>query len=330
MIPRYVLLASFCIGRICSGQEKTPALPESIVIGEHSFIDFGPPTDFYELVRISPSTEGVFVERTLITPEGQACIQPATVETRTATLHKSLSELLEHENPCSIPKKDLNRELKRRKKYLVFSGSNVVMEASCGGEPRRIKMDILDRDMFDSRANTPEHTSWTMGVINEIDNSTGPSQWDKPIFPTGKEIPAVAAQETDTIRALREGKYDYLFGKNQLVSQVVVEAEEPRPPPPSVELVSATPEKPIDPVLQMFPPIARLVHVEGIVTVKFDINQTGIPKNVIATDGHKMLQAAAVDAVMKWKYPQTAFGQHGEAQLQFKQNCEPKIRTNVN
>ena len=330
-INRIVLFALLIPAGICSAQKGNSAFPEKLVIAQHSFIDVGPPNDFYELIRIEPSANGVSVERTLITPEGQACLQPATVETRQATVHDSLPEFLQGKNPCSIPEKDLHKELKRCKECVVFSGVNVTMEATCGGKEREIRMDILDRDMFDAHADTPEETSWTMRILGEIGKATGPGGWDKPIFSTGEQVPIESKPETETVRELREGKYDRLFGLNQLVSQVVSESEETPPPPPSVELLSATPAMPVSVILpKYYPPIAKVARVEGLVTVKFDIDASGSVENVLAEDGKKMLQDSAVEAVAKWKFPPEAYGKPGEAKLSFKLNCVPTVRTNVN
>lgn len=330
-IYKIAILALVVPTGFCFAQTGSSTFPEKLVIAQHSFIDVGPPNDFYELIQIEPSADGVAVERTLITPEGQACIQPATVETRLVTLHQTFPAFLEGKNPCAIPEKELHKEVKRCKKCLVFSGINVKMQATCGGKQREIRMEILDRDMFDAHANTPEETSWTMRVLGEIDKATGPGGWDKPIFPTGDQAPIAPKPETETVRELREGKYDRLFGLSQLVSQVVSESEQPPPPAPSVELVSATPAMPVSLVLpKYYPPIAKVVRIEGFVTVKFDIDTSGNVENVSVEGVKTMLQGSAVEAVKQWKFPPDAYGKPGEAKLSFKLNCVPTVRTNVN
>jgi len=312
-------------------QTKTIEFPRKVVIAQHSFIDVGPPNDFYELIQLIPKDGGVSVERVLITPEGQQCLQPATVETRVVSMAKTLPELLQGKNPCALSDKELHRELKRCKKCMAFSGMNVTMQASCGTKEREFRMDILDRDMFDASAGTPEHTSWTMKVLSEIDEVSGPGGMDKPIFPVGEEKPSVPVRETDTVRALSEGKYDRLFGLNTLVSQVVAEAEEPLPPPPTVALISTSPFVPVTSQLpKIYPPIARATRIEGIVTVRFDIDLFGKTSNIAATDGPKMLQGSAIDAVKEWTFPENAFGHSGDAKLEYRLNCQRHIHTNVN
>jgi len=330
-INRIILLTLLVPTGFCSAQKGNSVFPEKLVIAQHSFIDVGSPNDFYELIQIEPNVDGVSVERVLITPEGQACLQPATVETRRATLHETLPEFLQGKNPCSIPDKDIHKELKRCKKCLVFSGVNVTIEATCGGKEREIRMDILDRDLFDAHADTPEETSWTMRILGEIGKATGPGGWDKPIFSTREQTPIASRPETETVRELREGKYDRLFGLDQLVSQFVSESEEPPPPAPSVELLSATPAMPVDVILpKYYPPIAKVARIEGLITVKFDVDASGSVENVSAEGVKTMLQGSAVEAVTKWKFPPDAYGKSGEAKLSFKLNCVPKLRTNVN
>jgi len=80
--------------------------------------------------------------------------------------------------------KELHRELKRCKKCLTFSGVNVTMQVSCKGRDRQLRMDILDRDIFDSAPHTPANTSWTMTFLTELDTTLG--------WPDGQAIYSLA------------------------------------------------------------------------------------------------------------------------------------------
>jgi len=82
-------------------------MPESLVIARDTFWDMGPPFDYYDLIQITEIADGLSLDQVLVTPHGQACIQPATVEERSVVLHKTMSELLEGRNPCAIPEKNL-------------------------------------------------------------------------------------------------------------------------------------------------------------------------------------------------------------------------------
>src|ERR1035438_4768289 len=144
------------------------ALPDQIILGRNFFIDIGPPFDSYEVISLRSTASGLQIERVTLSPPGDACFQPATAETSTATTDQSMDELLGHVNPCAIPERDLKRELKRCKHCLVFSGANVTMQLKCGAQDRTIRMDILDRDLFDANANTPKNTSWTRSLMDRI------------------------------------------------------------------------------------------------------------------------------------------------------------------
>ena len=324
-----LLTGLFFGGPLSVAQKGNVDFPGKIVIAQHSFIDVGLPNDFYELIQLIPAAEGVSVERVLVTPEGQACLQPAKVEARTAVLQKSMGELLENKNPCVIPEKELRRELKRCKKCLTFSGMNVTMEATCGGVSRRIRMDILDRDLFDANPNTPENTSWTMKVLEQVDAATGPGGLDSPIIATGGQGPIAPVSETATVRALRQGVFDPLFGADAEISQIIREAEEPPLPPPSVELISATPFMPIAPEMPHYPAIANAARQEGRVDFTFEVGSDGKVGNVVIISGNKLLEVSVREAVGKWKFPPEANGHSGKGTLEFKLNCHNSVRFSV-
>jgi TonB family protein len=327
-----VLLMLLSFGSALSVAQKASLdLPEKLVIAQHFFIDVGPPNDFYELIQLSPAGDTVNVERVLITPEGSRCLSPAKVETRNAIFHKSMKDLLENRNPCAIPEKELHRELKRCKKCLNFSGENVTIEANCGGKQRVMRMDVLERDIFGSQPNTPGNTSWTMRLLQQIDDATGPGALDKPIFATGVPEPVEAETETATVQSLREGVFDSLFGRNAGISEIIREAQETRPPP-SVELVSAEPFSPISPLMPKYPPIANAARVEGKVNLTFDLDSSGRVENIETASEARatMLRSAAEAAVANWKFPEAAFGSEIHATLRFSLNCQDLVRTSVN
>jgi len=325
-----LLLSGFIFGVPLSlAQKGNVDFPEKLVIAQHSFIDVGLPNDFYELIQLVPATDGVSAERILITPEGQACLQPAKVETRTAVLHESMSALLEDKNPCAIPEKELRRELKRCKKCQSFSGMNVTMEANCGGVSRRIRMDVLDRDLFDPKPNTPENTSWTMKVLEKVDAVTGPGCLDSPIIATGGPSDVARMSETATILALRNGVFDSLFGADAGIPQIIRESEEPPPPRPSVELVSVSPFMPIAPEIPRYPAIANAARQEGKVDFTFDVGLDGKVGNVVIISGNKMLERSVVETVGRWKFPPEANGSRGQGALEFKLNCHNSVRFSI-
>jgi len=174
MHQKAVLLAILLFSASAFGQEKSSvARPNEFVIARHTFFDFGPPFHYYEIIQVTPDVNGTRIERILLTPAANKCTSPATIEMTKATVKGSVDDILGKTNPCAIPEKELRRELKRCKHCLVFSGANVSMQVQCNGQPRLIRSDILDRDMFDPKARTPEHTSWTMELLQRINRERG-------------------------------------------------------------------------------------------------------------------------------------------------------------
>jgi hypothetical protein len=201
-------------------QRSSSEFPSQLLIARHTFFDFGPPFDFYEVITVESRPDGLTVERALVTPAGNACFWPPTIELKVASMRASMTELLKGQNPCDIPEKDLHKELKRCKHCLKFSGADVTMHVSCRGKERAIRMDILDRDMFDPKANTPKQTSWTMAVMGSLDDVLGPGVMDKPMFNPGKAETTSLQTETPILHRLRAGQFDTLFDSKQLLSEL--------------------------------------------------------------------------------------------------------------
>jgi TonB family protein len=306
---------------LCTAQNATVGMPDSLVIARHTFFDFGPPFNYYELIRVMRHVDGLSVERALMTPPGQACLQPATVESKAVILHNTMADLLTNKNPCAIPEKELHRELKRCKKCLTFSGVIITLQVNCGGKDRQLRMDILDKDLFDSRPQTPENTSWTMSLLGELDKALGPGAMDKPMFSLGSTEQS-RVPDTELVRAIRNGQFDELFDKDHTVSNVVLEADKPPPPPPSVEIESVTPFAPISPKLPIYPRIAKAARVEGLVTITFDVSADGKVENIVLVNGPKMVELGVKDAVTGWSFPQSAWGKSGQAAIRFALNCK--------
>jgi hypothetical protein len=171
-------------------------------------------------------------------------------------------------NPCTIPEKELRREVKRCKKCLVFSGADVTMQLECRGKLRSIRMDILDRDMFDARPNTPKSTSWSMELMGRLDKTLGGNVLDKPIFAVADPPKATpTASNLDILTDVSNGKYDTLFESRLDKPSVLLKASQKAVPTPSIVLLSSTPFPPIDPALPNYPPIARAAKVNGTVVV---------------------------------------------------------------
>jgi hypothetical protein len=277
------LLVGICLFLIeflpAVAQRSSSEFPPQLFIARHTFFDFGPPFDFYEVITVDSGPNGLDVERALVTPAGNACFWPPTVESKAASMHASMTELLKGQNPCDIPEKDLRKELKRCKHCLNFSGADVTMHVSCRGKERSIRMDILDRDMFDPKANTPKQTSWTMAVMSSLDDVLGPGAMDKPMFDPGKPETTSQQLETPILHRLRSGQFDTLFDSKQTLSELARQAAQPLPSP-NVVLQDYSPVAPIEAELPGYPPIAKAAHADAKVSVSFHVTPDGRTEDI--------------------------------------------------
>jgi TonB family protein len=304
-------------------QSHKSDLPHSIVIARETYFDVGPPFNFYEVLTVDESKDGLTVERAVISPSGDACFQPPTVEIQSAKLQSSMASLLRDKNPCEIPEKVLNKEAKRCKHCLNFAGSNVTMHVSCQGKDRQIKTNVLEKDWFDKNPNTPEQTSWGMPILHDLDSALGPGVMEKPIFTTTDATSSSATKEqlnSSIAQALQGGKYDYLFDSKQSLSEMFRESLQP-PRSPMVALVSASPISPSSSGLPKYPPIGRAAHVSGKVTVSFEVTQTGQIENLTFISGPKMMQGSVEEALKKWTFPASTDSHHEEVVFNFNLNC---------
>lgn len=307
--------------------QTVSSAPDRFLIARHTFIDVGSPNDFYEIISVrGTSANGTTVERITLTPAGDACIQPPTVEMTASDIPDPVSVVLEGRNPCSIPDKALRKELKRRKQGLVFSGAEISMHVQCGRKERVIRADILDRDMFDPKAATPENTSWTMRLLTRLDKAFPSGVMDRPIFGGLTEPTKATAPNADAARALEAGEYDRLFaGAPDRPSDLYRAAQIP-PPAPDVRIRSSEPFQPEEFVLPGYPPIARLARIEGAVVVTFQVDANGGVTDTQFESGHPMLRPTVTNAVSGWKYPKEAADHRIKATIDFKTNCPSKPR----
>jgi hypothetical protein len=169
-----ILLASCSLLAAASNRRKAPEPPpHDFVIGRDTFFDVGPPFHYFEVISVVPDGQQTHISRILITPPGDTCTQPAQIEIKAATVSQSVSDLLEGKNPCSIPESELHKEQKRCKHCLTFSGADITMRVQCSGRSRHLRMNVLDRDIYDpAHAATPEQTSWTIKAPRQVGRGT--------------------------------------------------------------------------------------------------------------------------------------------------------------
>lgn len=325
MRPAILALAllSICAMTLAKDRKPAPPMPDRFVIGRDTFFDFGPPFHYVELLLVNPSGEGTLIERVILTA-GYKCTLPPKIEVAKATTKLSVAGLFSATNPCTIPEKDLNRELKRRKHQLVFSDANISIQVQCGGQTRIIRSDILDRDMFDPRAGTPEHTSWTMGILAQLDHALGPGVMDKPITLPGAAGRSAQPPDSRTLQEIAAGKYDPLFpGTTDKPSQIYLSTKETIPPP-TVSLVNSSPFKPLEAPLPQYPAIARAASVEDTFTFTVDVQADGRTTNFAVQHGAPLLRGAMENASNGWVFPSQAAGQRVAVTVEFALNCYDK------
>jgi hypothetical protein len=291
-------------------------------IGRHTFFDFGPPFDFYELLLVRSTGSGSVIQRIVLTPPGNACFAPAKIETASASLTESVSTLLGNTSPCAIPEKELRRELKRCKNCMVFSGANITMRVPCGAQSRLIRSDILDRDMFTPEPNTPERTSWAMQLLNRLDHALGPGVMEKPAFSApGEDQTTETKLDPEARRDLESGRYDELFPKAKEKLSSTYSAAQIRVPSPSVQLLSSSPFTPQDSAIPQYPPLAKAAHIQGLVSFTIFLDTNGNLAAAIFAQGHPLLLEAVREVVHTWKFTEAARGQMISASIQFSLNC---------
>jgi hypothetical protein len=262
-LATFGVMLFICASAAPKARKAPPPAPDQLIIGRHTFVDFGPPLDFYEVFSLRSEGQGTSIDRMRVTPAADACLRPATVRMTTVSVNETLADLLGQTSPCGIPEKDLRRELKRCKKCLVFSGAEVVMQVQCGDQSRHIRMDILDRDMFDAHATTPVHTSWTMALLGRVDRALGDGVMDQPAFTLSEppKPPKPGVKANALLEGLGRGKFDALFDKApDKLSELLRQAQN-NPPKPSAELLSSSPFRPIYNAPLNFPPLAKMAHI---------------------------------------------------------------------
>jgi TonB family protein len=303
---------------------------DHFVIARRTFFDSGPPFEFYELISVQSQGNGATIERITLTPETDLCTRATTLEQGTASISASVADLLGRTNPCTIPEKELRRELKRCKRCLVFSGADVAMQVQCGEQTRRIRMDVLDRDMFDPAPKTPEHTSWTMTLLGRLDRALGNNVMDRPAFSlTSPADPPVTNVSVDAlVGAVARGEFDGLFEKGgHKLSELLHEAQRgARWRGRSVALTASHPFTPASYDLPNYPPIAVAARVGGevVVTIEVDVNGGVVNQKIVS--GHRLLQGAVLSVVGGWKFPMEASGQEIRSTVEFKMDCAPGKR----
>lgn len=323
-----IALLSAFTGAIAAQKHKVQEpIPTEIVIGRNSFIDVGPPFNYYDLTFLRSDGEKTDVERISLTPPADTCYPRAEIRVAHLILDETLSHVLEGMNPCTIPEKELKAELKRRNKGPVFSGMNVSIQVKCASGSRIIRADILDRDIFDEHPNTPQYTAWSRALFDKLDQATGDHPWDKPIFSVSEAVPAAdPTTKSRVMQAIARGEFDQIFdGAPELPSVLYLMAQN-APRQPFIELTSSEPVRPTSYVDPVYPPIAKAARVHGAVEFHLTVNGDGSATDTAIDSGPRMLMQSVTDAIAKWKFSTNDSGKVIHGSIRFGLNClgEPK------
>jgi hypothetical protein len=313
------VIAGTCVAQTHKNQEP---LPTEVVIGRNSFIDIGPPFNYYDLTFLRAEGEKTDVERVSLTPPADACYPLVEIKLINVTLNEPLASVLEGTNPCAIPERALKAELKRRNKGLVFSGMDVSIQVECSGGTRLIRADILDRDIFAQHPDTPQYTAWSRALFDKLDQATGDRPWDKPIFPVSQAVLAPPAiSQSTALQAIADGKFDEIFGDAPERPSALYRMAQNVPRKPFIELTSSEPARPVVYVDPLYPPIAKAARVDGSVEFHLTVGGDGSAKDTAIDSGPAMLRQAAINAIAKWKFSTNDSGKVVRGSIRFGLNC---------
>jgi hypothetical protein len=184
-------------------------------------------------------------------------------------------------------------------------------------------MDILDDDLFDPHAGTPEHTSWTMRVLAQLDQALGDTVMDRPAFALSPSPPqpAIDPRPSSLLESLAAGRLDGLFqGGPDKPSELLRQAQNP-PPPPTVMLVDSPPLRPTWYALPKYPPLALATQTSGPVVFTTKVAPDGHASAPVFWGGHPLLRGAVSASVAAWTFPMEAVGRDMQVTLDFEMGC---------
>src|SRR5271167_2199022 len=131
---------------------------------------------------------------------------------------------------------------------------------------------------------------------------------DKPAFSVPDESKALAQDVASPIlQALGSGRYDALFKDAPDKPSDLYQAAQIPPAMPDVRLQNSAPFQPATAILPKYPALARVVHVEGSVSVEIEVDGNGSVRSIAFQSGNPLLRGAVQDAVSRWSFPEAAF-----------------------
>ena len=184
-----------------------------------------------------------------------------------------------------------------------------------------IRSSVFDRDWFDPNADTPTNTSWSMRLLDRLDNAVGPSVMAKPAFSVADPQPVPMPDESGGMADVSAGKYDGLFqGETDKPSELVRLAHK-SVPIPDIQIHVDTPVKAEHQAPPVYPPLARVAKLGGTVSAEFIVNKDGVPVAITIQSGPQLLRETTMEAVSKWKFPLDVADQMIHATFTFNATC---------
>jgi hypothetical protein len=314
------VIAILPVALVRPDHRPAPRPADHFVIARHSSFDFGPPLDYYELFFINREGNSSSVKRITMIPRVDICRSPE-VYVETGSIAASPEALLGSPNVCAISEKELKREFKRCKKCVVYSSVDVRMQVECDGASRTIRSKILDRDMFDPHPNTPEHTTWTEELLEQLDTAVGPGVIHQTMFSLADKVETPRLdRDLPALQELGAGRYDALFeGARDKPSDLYHDAQLPDAAP-TIRLTNMSPSEPAVSALPKYPPIARLAHVQGSVSFTIEVDAEGTVLHVSA-QGPRLLSPVVENTLRDWKFPDGDSNRRFEGSIEFALNC---------
>jgi hypothetical protein len=319
-----VCLALLSSGTAVGQKHPAPPMPAEFAVGVHTYFDFGPPTDYYEILMVRPVADGTSIERVTLTP-GSKCQLHAKEEVSSVVVKESVASLLQ-KSPCAISDKALYKERKNRAKELGgFSGADMVMQVECGSQRRLLRSSVFDHDWFDEHPNTPANTRGMALLVAHLNEQLETRSMEKPtgtsalLRNTGESHPdRIPSSNENEIAA---GKYDDLFPTSEeKISEIYRQAQEPAPNP-RVTLRHAGLSAPEVFVAPEYSPIAKLVHYQGSVNFPVDVDRDGVPSNPDLHSCPPFLRENIEKAVLQWRFQKSETPYRVDVSLHFDPGC---------
>jgi Gram-negative bacterial TonB protein C-terminal len=310
----------FLLGCVFAHERRPAALPQPnpVEIGLYSFTDSGPPFHVYELFIVSPVSGGSSIQRISVAQPGIMCPPSADSRIVSRTIAKTPGELFGKTNPCKVPDK---APVDCVACPVYSAGTSVSAQVTCGSGTRTIRR-FIPNEGFNWKP--PRRDSWMVDLLRDVGYPVGVVS---PFLIVESEEPPANDAYSGTLQEIGAGKYDLLFqGAGDKLSKAYLESKNSQHVP-TVQ-VRSEPLQPERFVLPVYPSLARTARIEGAVSVKFVIDGTLGPSNIVFENGNPLLRAGVSEALSKWKFPPGSAGQKIQLVLEFRTDC-PSSPTRV-